>query len=196
MPKQVDFRGLSCPEPVVRSKHLLETTKPQALEILVDNQASLENVTRFWQKAGYTVSSQAEGSFWRILASQDGAVAQEEEAPSENLAKTVVLLTTETLGRGDDELGAKLMANFLGTLPEFGAALWRIILLNGGVKLAATPGPALDNLQKLAAQGVTIMVCGTCLNHYNLLEKKQVGETTNMLDIVSALSLADKVIRP
>jgi hypothetical protein len=32
------------------------------------------------------------------------------------------------------------------------------------------------------------------LNHFGLLEKKQVGETTNMLDIVTALQLADKVI--
>ena len=39
-----------------------------------------------------------------------------------------------------------------------------------------------------------ILVCGTCLNHLNLLEKKMVGETTNMLDIVTAMQLADKVV--
>lgn len=53
--------------------------------------------------------------------------------------KTLVLITTETFGRGDDELGEKLMGNFLSTLPELGESLWRVILLNGGVKLAATP---------------------------------------------------------
>ena len=37
-------------------------------------------------------------------------------------------------------------------------------------------------------------MCGTCLNHFKLLEAKQVGETTNMLDIVTAMQLADKVI--
>ena len=37
-------------------------------------------------------------------------------------------------------------------------------------------------------------VLQTCLNHFNLLERKQVGETTNMLDIVTAMQLADKVI--
>ena len=70
------------------------------------------------------------------------------------------------------------------------------MLLNGGVKLASTEGKALDGLKALAAAGVSILVCGTCLQHYNLLDKKQVGETTNMLDIVTSLSLADKVVRP
>jgi len=43
-------------------------------------------------------------------------------------------------------------------------------------------------------QGLHILVCGTCLTHFNLLDKKQVGNTTNMLDIVTAMQLADKVI--
>ena len=55
---------------------------------------------------------------------------------------------------------------------------------------------SLDALKKLAESGVSILVCGTCLNHYGLLEKKQVGETSNMLDIVTSLDLAGKVIRP
>lgn len=38
------------------------------------------------------------------------------------------------------------------------------------------------------------MVCGTGLGHFNLLERKQVGETTNMLDIITAMQVADKFI--
>lgn len=41
-----------------------------------------------------------------------------------------------------------------------------------------------------------MLVCGTCLAHYGLLEAKAVGETSNMLDIVTSLDLADKIIRP
>ena len=103
--------------------------------------------------------------------------------------------TRNAVRNGADELGAALMKNFLSTLTEM-QDLWRIVLLNGGVKLAATPGPCLDALKKLAESGVSILVCGTCLNHYGLLEKKQVGETSNMLDIVTSLDLAGKVIRP
>lgn len=107
-----------------------------------------------------------------------------------------MLITTETIGRGDDGLGAKLMGNFVATLPELGPRLWRIVLINGGVKLASQPGPALDALKKMAADGVSVLVCGTCLAHFGLLEAKQVGDTSNMLDIVTSLDLADKVIRP
>ena len=81
-------------------------------------------------------------------------------------------------------------------MPELGPRLWRLVLVNGGVQLAARPGPALESLQKLAASGVSILVCGACLGHYGLLETKAVGETSNMLDIVTSLDLADKVIRP
>lgn len=111
--------------------------------------------------------------------------------------KTVVFLSTETLGRGDDSLGQKLMLNFLGTLPELGDELWRLILVNGAVKLATNQVEgALAKLQALEQTGVNIMVCGTCLEHFQLLGQRSVGETTNMLDIITCMQLADKVIRP
>ena len=54
---------------------------------------------------------------------------------------------------------------------------------------------ALDKLKALADAGCSILVCGTCLEHFGLLDKKQVGDTTNMLDIITGMQLADKVIR-
>lgn len=121
----------------------------------------------------------------------------ENPAPTEGCdkkRKTVVLLATDKLGHGADELGAKLMENFLATLTEMD--IWQIIMVNGGVHLATKEGKPLESLKKLAEQGVKINVCGTCLNHFGLLEAKKIGETTNMLDIVTTLDLADKVIRP
>ena len=88
------------------------------------------------------------------------------------------------------------MLNFLATLPEMGPQLWRMILVNGAVRLAVEGSPCLEALQKLEAAGVTILVCGTCLTHFDLLDKKAVGQTTNMLDVVTSLQLAEKVIRP
>jgi selenium metabolism protein YedF len=98
------------------------------------------------------------------------------------------------MGHGDDELGAKLLLNFLKTLKEMGPELWRLVFVNNGVKLAIEGAEALPVLKELEGEGVSILVCGTCLNHFNLLEKKKAGETTNMLDIVTAMQLADKVI--
>lgn len=197
MEKKLDCRGLVCPEPVARCRALL-ADKPEALQILVDNLAALENVGRFLARNGYaTNSKQISTNEWRIDASATGA----EQAPAESVSndsagKTLVLLTTETLGRGDDELGAKLMATFLATLPELGASLWRLILLNGAVKLSVREGETLKHLKALEDSGVSILVCGTCLMHYGLLEKKQVGETTNMMDVVTSMALAQKILRP
>jgi len=108
--------------------------------------------------------------------------------------KVAVLISSDTIGRGDDVLGARLMANFLATLPELGSELWRIILVNGGVRLAAGDNPLLPRLRSLAESGIGILVCGTCLEHFRLLDRKAVGETTNMLDVVTTLQLATKVI--
>ena len=202
MTQTLDCRGLTCPQPVIKTKELISGDHPRDFAVLVDNQASLENVSRFLKKNGYTVASVQEGNAWKITAQGSGTPVTEPEevaiacpSTSEN-AKTLVLITTETLGRGDESLGTALMGNFLATLPELGPQLWRIVLLNGGVKLAVKEGKALSSLQALAEKGVSILVCGTCLGHYGLLEQKQVGETTNMLDIVTSLALADKVIRP
>jgi selenium metabolism protein YedF len=109
--------------------------------------------------------------------------------------RTVVFITSETLGQGDDTLGAKLMFNFLSTLPELEGELWRILLVNGGVKLAAGDSPVLNKLKGLAGSGVKVLVCGTCLEYFGLMEQKEVGETTNMLDVVTSLQLATKVIQ-
>jgi hypothetical protein len=66
--------------------------------------------------------------------------------------------------------------------------------VNNGVKLTVDGSEALADLKEFEKQGLRILVCGTCLDHFNLLDRKQVGETTNMLDIVTAVQSADKVI--
>lgn len=104
------------------------------------------------------------------------------------------MVAADRMGRGDDELGTKLMINFIKTLKEMGDELWRLVFVNSGVKLTITGAAPLADLKDLDAAGVTILVCGTCLDHFQLLEQKQVGETTNMLDIVTAMQLADKVV--
>lgn len=108
--------------------------------------------------------------------------------------KTLVLLATDSLGKGDEELGRKIVINFIRTMKEMGDDLWRLVLLNGGVKLAVEGSEALPQLQELEKEGLGILVCGPCLKTFNLFEKKQVGELTSMLDIVTSMQMAEKVI--
>ena len=205
--KKLDCRSLPCPQPVMRCRDMLDTEKPTHCLVLVDNDAAAANVRRFWEQRGFTVEcTQPEAALWQVEASWNAASWSadlcgpddlcNEDADDGALHKTLVLITTPVLGRGDDALGQRLMETFLATLPELGDELWRIVLLNGGVTLAATEGQALSALQDLEKQGVSILVCGTCLAHYGLAEARAVGETSNMLDIVTSLSLADKIVRP
>ncbi len=201
--QKLDFRTLPCPQPVVQARNFLKENLVESLEIQVDNEPAVENVTRYLEQQGFSVSSQAQGSDFLLTAHKDPTKIIESTKNNKTAsAKTIVdqekilvFISTEYLGLGSDELGEKLMTTFLSTLPEMGEDLWRIVLLNGGVKLAVERNDSLKHLQALENNHVSILVCGTCLNHYNLLEKKAVGATSNMLDIVTSLQLADKVIK-
>ncbi|MCE5335146.1 MAG: sulfurtransferase-like selenium metabolism protein YedF [Desulfobacteraceae bacterium] len=194
--ERLDCRGLACPNPVLKAKESVEQGVDR-LTVLVDNAAAVENVGRFLTRMGFEVHSSGSDSEFEVVGSRSGtatASPQRPEPASDETAKIAVLVATDRLGRGDDELGRKLVGNFIGTLKEMGTELWRVILVNGGVKFAVEGSESLDRLRELEESGATVLVCGTCLNHFGLLEKKRVGETTNMLDIITAMQVADKVI--
>ncbi|MEJ5349237.1 MAG: sulfurtransferase-like selenium metabolism protein YedF [Desulfosoma sp.] len=194
--ERLDCRGLACPAPVLKVKDILDRSQVERVTVLVDNAAAKENVSRFLSRAGYHVQVREEGRDYVVSGSRETQETCEIFVPSKEAesSRILVLVGTERLGSGDDVLGTKLMENFLGTLKEMGQALWRLVFLNGGVHLTVDDSPVLPTLQALEKDGVSILVCGTCLNHFGLLEKKAVGETTNMLDIVTSMQLADRVI--
>jgi len=107
---------------------------------------------------------------------------------------TVVAISSNTMGRGDDELGQVLLRNFLHTLGEVTPRPDLLILFNSGVMLAVEGSPALDDLRALADQGVQVLLCGTCLGHFDLKEKVVVGEISNMYTISETMLRAAKVI--
>jgi selenium metabolism protein YedF len=203
---KIDCKGLPCPQPVLKCKNAIESENPAKIKIIVDNEAAKENVSRFMGTKGYEVSVKDKDGTFVVKGKKDVTdvtSAQECEVcnvmSDEEIAKvgskTLVFLNSEFLGSGDDKLGAGLMFNFISTLPELGDSLWRIIMVNSAVKLATEDSKCLEKLQELEKSGVSILVCGTCLDHFKLLDKKQVGETTNMLDVVTSMQLATKVIK-
>ncbi len=195
--KAIDARGLACPAPVLQAKAALQEENPRSVRIVVDNAASQQNVQRFLESQGFKAELEQDGSDFVVIGSCDAApAAQPQPTPTSNSAtqKIMVMCTTDRIGYGDDTLGQKLMVNFLRTLKEMGDELWRLVFVNNGVKLTIENSEVLADLTDYEKDGLKILVCGTCLEHFSLLEKKQVGETTNMLDIVTAMQLADKVI--
>jgi selenium metabolism protein YedF len=195
--ERIDCRGLACPSPVLKTKELVDRGDAARLTVLVDNDAAKENVSRFLGRSGYQVQVEEKNSAFAVTGFRSQEAVCEivvPKEPAEKEEKILVLVANDRIGQGDDELGRKLMMNFLATLKEMGPSLWRLILLNGAVKLTVEGSEVLPTLEELEKSGIHILVCGTCLNHFGLLEKKQVGETTNMLDVVTSLQLADRVI--
>ena len=193
----LNCRGLACPQPVLRTKHFIESN-PDLSEftVIVDNAASAQNVLRFAESQGFSAALQQKSNDFEIEAvkSEESGSESTEEDLGKSDEKILVLIPKDTMGSGDDVLGSGLILSFIKTLNEMGDALWRLVFLNSGVKLTIEGARTLPAIQQLDAQGVSVLVCGTCLIHFNLLEQKRVGETTNMLDIVTSLQLADKVI--
>ncbi len=195
--KEIDARGLACPAPVLQTKAALQEQQPHGVRVVVDNAASQQNVQRFLESQGFQTALEHNGTDYLVIgtcASEPGEQARLFADQESSARKIMVMCTTDRMGFGDDELGLKLMVNFLRTLKELGNELWRLVFVNNGVKLTIDGSEVLDDLKDFENEGLKILVCGTCLHHFNLLERKQVGETTNMLDIVTAMQLADKVI--
>jgi selenium metabolism protein YedF len=195
--KEIDARGLACPAPVLQTKSAVEEVNPDVINVIVDNEASKQNVCRFLQSQNFDTHVQKDGNDFYISGKREVGIPSKgsiQESLKPDTKKIMVMLATDRMGYGDDALGLKLMISYIKTLKEMGPELWRLVFVNNGVKLTIESSEVLPVLKEYEKQGLHILVCGTCLTHFDLLDQKQVGETTNMLDIVTAMQLADKVI--
>jgi selenium metabolism protein YedF len=105
----------------------------------------------------------------------------------------VILIQSEVLGRGDDELGMLLMANFLRLLGESQEKPDTLVFWNAGVRLVCEGSWALEHLKKLEGQGVEILACTTCLEYFELTDKLKVGKPTTMLRSIQSMLSSDMV---
>lgn len=106
----------------------------------------------------------------------------------------VIAISSDTMGRGDDELGHVLLRSHLHVLGEVTPAPDVLIFFNNGVKLAVAGSPVLDELRVLVEKGTRVLLCGTCLNHFGLKESVAVGEVSNMYAISETMLRASRVI--
>jgi selenium metabolism protein YedF len=196
----VDARGRLCPEPVVMTSKAI--VKSDSITTIVDNAVAVENVTRFARSKGFTVEVEEKPDGIYLSLQKTGAPTESdvviEQASCCDVkaiaAPTVLLVSSNEMGRGPAELGERLLGVFFHTLLELAAKPKTIIFINTGVKLAVQGSRALDDLRALASQGVEILACGTCLNYFELTDKLAVGRVSNMYDIANELLGAGKVV--
>jgi selenium metabolism protein YedF len=202
--KTLDCTGLNCPEPVLRTKAHLEEKTQDTFLVVVDNEASRENVMRFARSQGCEVRvAVGDGDTFAITLipgdsskSVDEFRAEDYRCPLPTGDNLVYIIPSDSMGRGSKELGWALLQTYVTTIAEVSPLPSHILLYNGGVKLAAIEGKALEALQNLEEKGVIIWACGTCLEFFHLEEARQVGSITNMFDIMSTMVSAGKVVSP
>lgn len=107
---------------------------------------------------------------------------------------TLLQFTQNGMGLGDNSLGLQLAVSYLSLINEEDEVPKFICFYNSGVKLISEGSPCITILKTLEKRGVKLLACKTCLNHYNLMDKIQVGIAGTMVDIISLQKIANKVI--
>lgn len=196
---KIDALGKACPLPVIETHKALKEN--DVVETIVDNKIATENLKKLAEDMGctYTMTEESETHYTVVLAKHAGNQADEpnQTAPAAKPQDSyIVVINFPTMGTGDEAFGKQLLKTFIYTLTEQDILPQTIIFYNGGVPLVTADSESLEDLQKMASQGVKIYACGACLNYYGLTDKVAVGEITNMYRIVEMMRTADRIVRP
>jgi selenium metabolism protein YedF len=204
--KIVDTRGLTCPAPLIKTRQgITEAAADEAVQVIIDNRTSLGNVKRYLadNKLTFTVREEGDLAYITVNPGERTEMSTNEEeycAPEASSPprrrNTVVAVTSEKMGSGDDELGAKLMVTFFRTLVMVEPAPDSVVFYNSGVKLAMDDSPVLDFIKELMAKGTSVYLCTTCINHFNIKDRLPAGSFSDMYQILNLLKDADHIIRP
>ena len=204
MEKIIDCKGMACPLPVVNAKKAAEALNAgDVLTVLVDNEIAVQNLTRFAEHKGFTVSAEKKAQkeyavIMTVAGSAPVAEAQEEIACVMDSRRKgmLVVLSGNVMGTGDPKLGTSLMKAFVFALTKQDQLPDTVLCYNTGAYLTCEGADTLEDLKLLESEGVTILTCGTCLDFYGLKERLAVGGVTNMYDIVERMESAAQIIKP
>jgi selenium metabolism protein YedF len=190
----IDARGLACPHPVVLTNKAIE--EAAELTTIVDNEVARENVSRLAESKGFQVEVEEKEGAFHLHLTRGSSGAEDRPATAAPAGPIVLLIASDAIGRGSEELGRTLMTSFVQILGEISPRPERIVFMNSGVKLVAEGSAVLEDLRALEQQGIELLACGTCLAYFDLKEKIRVGQVSDMFAIASALHAAGRVVSP
>ncbi len=194
--KAVNCLGLECPLPVIEAKKALAAVDEGSwVDVSVDGNTQVQNLTRMAKNQGFVVETEPLGENF-VVHIQKGKAQAETEASAPAAGPTTVVFSSDCMGRGDDELGHILMKAFVFSITQMDPLPDRLIFYNYGVKLTTAGSPVLEDLKRLSQAGLEIFSCGTCLKHLGLEDQLQVGEVSNMYDILEMQLKSGHLIKP
>ena len=218
MKVKIDARGKQCPLPVIEARKAVMSLHQQGeVEILVDNEIAVQNISKMAssQKLDFHSEKISTDQYQVVIVvkKSDGILkdrfnegenkTKEQETGSQESCLAdqrhegmVVVLSSNQMGSGEEALGKLLMKGYIFALTQQDVLPQTILLYNSGAYLSVEGSESLEDLKSLEAQGVEILTCGTCLNHYQIADQLAAGEVTNMYVIAQKMAEADKLIRP
>ena len=202
MIKIVDAKGKKCPLPIILTKKCIDQSQVgDVIEVILDNEISKCNLVQYVQELGIEAQEQSNGDqtiVRFVLGGKLPSVGVEDincPIPSKiELNDYVIVFGKDQMGDGERELGETLIRTYINTLTELNTYPRKIIFYNSGVKLVSQGADTIESLSKLAGFGVEILICGVCVDYYNI--KIAVGSISNMFAIGNVTASASKVIYP
>ena len=201
----VDTRGQLCPAPLIATKKALKMTIPgESIVVLTDNETSYNNLNRFLKDNNTPFEVSNENGVWTLTVNKvSGNIIQADveeycSTPISHFEKGdfVVVVASDRMGDGDDELGHLLMNNFIKAIKDLDKLPQKIVFYNKGVTLAVSDSPVIEHLKDLEKMGVELLLCATCVNHFKLEAKVCAGVLSNMYVIAEVMASAGNIVRP
>ncbi|MEO1784574.1 sulfurtransferase-like selenium metabolism protein YedF [Thermodesulfobium sp. 4217-1] len=184
---ELDCRGMVCPKPVVLTRQALKDH--QEIIVIVDNKTSRDNLNNLAKDKNmyFEVEEKDNLYYCKINKRETENIAETKLEYLPENAPWSIFVKTNTLGHGSDELGKNLMNAFFDALLYFENHPKTIAFMNAGVYLTLEDSECLKEIKMLNEKGSEVLVCGTCLNYFNVIEKLAVGKVSNMFSILESL---------
>ena len=192
----IDCKGLNCPIPVINTKKYFDGIENGTAIVIVDNEVAKNNIEKFALSNKYKFNSDIKGNNVFEITITKGHVEISQNEPEEQLITSgplTILIGSERLGEGDDELGTALMKSYLFALSEADVIPENLLFINGGVKLVVKDSLVLESIIKLKDRGVNVQSCGLCLDFYKIKDELAVGDITNMYAIVEMMNSSNTI---
>lgn len=193
--KIIDAMGLACPRPVILTKKAIREENLDEVTVKVDNEIATENLAKMGKQLGFTAEVKTNSKTdYEVYLKKTGD-AQCELMFEEDSSEYIVVISSDHMGTGDETFSKNLLEGFVYALTEQDVAPKYVVFYNMGVTLPSINEKVIGDLKALEERGTQVLSCGLCLGQYDLKEKLQVGEVTNMYRICE-LMIQYKVVKP
>ena len=201
----VDTKGQLCPAPLIAAKRALkETQVGESFIVLIDNQTSFNNLSRYLKDNNTDFLVSETGGVWTLTITRktvDVPKTRVEDYCTPSVAhfekgNFIIVITSDKMGEGDDQLGLLLMSNFIKAIKDLDRLPQKMVFYNKGVTIVTNSSPVIEHLRDLEKMGVELLLCSTCVNYYKLEELVGAGILSNMYTIAEVMASAGSIIRP